>query len=214
MSHRFTIPAVVLVALAGCSRHPGEASQTELQAGVTGSAPDRAVPVSTDVPEASAGSDIGAIAETYRSLRAMTPEAVYVNPELAVLCVPVSRELVEEARATHGVHAHSTIMIYMNDLAAEALASDPPAYPQGAVIVKEKQRLYFRNADGTEVRDANGVGGMIKRGPDFDPEHGNWEYFYFERPESIEAGRIASCVACHEAAKATDYVFGSWIEQQ
>jgi hypothetical protein len=214
MSHRITVSVVVLVALAGCSRYPGAASQGEAQAGITGGKAESAVAVSADVSEASAGSDIGFIAETYRSLRAMTPEPVYVNPEFAVLCVPVSRELVEEAREEHGVHAHSTIMIYMNALAAEALASDPPAYPQGAVIVKEKQRLHYRNADGTEVRDANGVGGMIKRGPDFDPEHGNWEYFYFEEPERIESGRIASCVTCHEGAKATDYVFGSWMNQE
>ena len=51
---------------------------------------------------------------------------------------------------------------------------------------------------------------MVKRAPGYDPEHGDWEYFYFEDPAKIEQGKIQSCVRCHAGAKATDHVFGTW----
>ncbi|MDB6068335.1 MAG: hypothetical protein JWR26_4543 [Pedosphaera sp.] len=56
----------------------------------------------------------------------------------------------------------------------------------------------------------NGVGGMVKRAPGYDPAHGDWEYFYFDDAAKIQSGRIASCVGCHETAKGKDYVFGTW----
>ena len=73
---------------------------------------------------------------------------------------------------------------------------------------------------------------MIKRADGFDPAHGDWEYFcsahvpgladdpavaqsavaQVKPAGKIESGRIASCVQCHEAAKRTDYVFGTWAD--
>ena len=29
---------------------------------------------------------------------------------------------------------------------------------------------------------------MIKRPPGYDPQHGDWEYFYFEQPTTVESG--------------------------
>ncbi len=51
---------------------------------------------------------------------------------------------------------------------------------------------------------------MIKRPTGYDPDNGDWEYFYFEDPTKFEQGRIALCVECHRGAAATDYVFGGW----
>jgi hypothetical protein len=91
-------------------------------------------------------------------------------------------------------------------------------YPVGAVIVKEKQRLepdgggQVTGQEGSVASD--GVGGMIKRLAGYDPEHGDWEYFYFEDPTKVEQGKIASCVECHRGAAATDYVFGGWAEDR
>ncbi len=50
----------------------------------------------------------------------------------------------------------------------------------------------------------------MKRSAGYDPEHGDWEYFYFEDRKKIESGPIASCIQCRSSAQAHDYVFGNW----
>ncbi len=152
-----------------------------------------------------------AVARNYRDLRLVTPEPVFVNPELAILCGEIPAEAVEAARKQHGVHAHSLVSIYMNELAADVFDGGKGAYPVGSVIVKEKWFHPYEGDDrGPENRD--GVGGMIKRPDGYDSEHGNWEYFYFEQPDQIESGRIASCIDCHEGARNRDFVFASWAD--
>ncbi len=156
------------------------------------------------------GGDIAETARNYKSLQLMTPEPVLVGLELATLCTSVSKEMIEAERNDAGPHAFCRIEVYMNQLAADALRQNT-AYPVGAVVVKEKQLqeiLPFTTAEGDGVN--GGVGGMIKRDTGFDPEHGDWEYFYFESRDTIDSGRIVSCVNCHSKAAGTDYVFGSW----
>jgi len=58
----------------------------------------------------------------------------------------------------------------------------------------------------------DGVGGMIKRALGYDPEHGDWEYFFYEDPAKIDSGKLGNCIDCHQNASARDYVFGSWAE--
>ena len=100
-------------------------------------------------------------------------------------------------------------MIYMNDDAAVgAFERSAAAYPVGSVVVKEKRAQPPMADSAPEAHD--GVGGMIKRPAGYDPQHGDWEYFYFETPDAIETGRIASCVQCHAGAASSDFVFGSW----
>ncbi len=154
---------------------------------------------------------VAAIAAEYPSYRKMTDADVFVNPELAMLCIGASQEHVEAARKTKGPHAHSAIRVYMNDSAAKAFATGG-AYAPGSVIVKQKRLLSTRSGRSSEPGRAaeNGAGGMVKRSPGFDPAHGDWEYFYFDDAARIESGRMTSCIACHETAKHTDYVFGSW----
>src|SRR5437763_734321 len=84
-------------------------------------------------------------------------------------------------------------------------------YQPGAVIIKEKSPdRPIHIPEGGVLAFRHGVGGMVKRSPGFDPEHGDWEYFYYEDPKKIETGAITSCVKCHEGAKDKDYVFGAW----
>lgn len=161
----------------------------------------------------------------YKGYQQITRADVSVNPELAMLCVGVSQQQVEAARAKYGPHANASILIYMNDPAATAYRAGGTAYPPGSVVVKQKRLGSHRSdATGDMVSDGNdGVGGMIKRPAGYDPEHGDWEYFYFDQftlpaasalavqaPLKVESGRIASCVQCHQAAQRTDHVFGSW----
>jgi len=155
---------------------------------------------------------IADIAATYTSYRKVTDSDVYVNPELAMLCRGASREEVEAAKIKHGPHAHTAILVYMNEPAAQVFSRGDKVYPAGSVIVKQKRILGFYDyKSGKNIsRAENGVGGMVKRAAGYDPDHGDWEYFYFEDKSKIQAGRIQSCVQCHEGAKSTDYVFGTW----
>lgn len=153
------------------------------------------------------------VASRYPTYRKMTPETVYVNLELLMYCVPVGQARTEEAEERYGPHAQTAIDVYMNAAAASAFpAGRKERYPVGAVVVKEKLILGRAASDPDPEGDRRsvGVGGMIKRAPGFDPAGGDWEYFYFEDPEHIEAGKIESCARCHRGAVGTDFVFGSW----
>jgi hypothetical protein len=166
----------------------------------------------TPLATASEQPDVEQVALTYRSLRAMTKEPVYVNPMFAAMCRNVSQEEVEAARKVFGPHANTAVRIYMNDLAADTFGKANPVYPVGAIVVKEKEAMGYSSATqpGSMVLDKGGVGGMIKRPAGYDSAHGDWEYFYFEDPGKVESGKIISCVQCHSGAAGQDYVFGSW----
>lgn len=159
------------------------------------------------------------LARSYAELTLITKEPVLVDLQLAMLCRGISQQDVDDARKRHGPHAHTSVKIFMNEIAAEAFRDRSAAYPVGSVIVKEKLGLEYDNhrddrAPGQKIpKTPDGVGGMIKRAAGYDPEHGDWEYFYFEDPTKVEHGKIASCVECHRGASATDYVFGGWADK-
>ena len=153
------------------------------------------------------------IASRYLTYRKMTPTDVPVNLEFIADCAGMVSE--EKELEIHGPHSGASILIYMNDAAAkiyEAREDAFESYPVGAVIVKHK--LIYRpptRGTGQNVQPGStGIGGMVKRAPGYDPPGGDWEYFYFTDPESIEAGRIETCAGCHRAAKERDFVFGEW----
>lgn len=154
------------------------------------------------------------VAQSYSHLRLMTKEPVLVDPHLSMLCVGVLKGHVNEARKGSGPHAHTSIRIFMNDPAAGAFGSSGE-YPVGSIIVKEKKGMEYdvgKPMPQASAKTSDGVGGMIKRPPGYDPEHGDWEYFYFEDASQIEHGKITSCIECHRGAAASDYVFGNWSD--
>jgi hypothetical protein len=152
------------------------------------------------------------IARDYKRLQSMTKEPVYVDPGLAMLCRGVTQREVEEARKKSGPHAHTAVLIYMDELAADAFRRKSTAYPVGSVIVKEKTGLGYDSEAQERVKAHDGIGGMINRPPGFDPAHGDWEYFYFEDSSKVESGKISSCVECHGGASTRDHVFGGWAK--
>lgn len=160
------------------------------------------------------------LARSYAELTLVTKEPALVDPQLASLCVGVRQQFVDDARKRNGPHAHTSVRIFMNEVATNAFRGRAVMYPVGSVIVKEKQGLDYDlvHDDGelkrSAAKTANGVGGMIKRPAGYNPEHGDWEYFYFEDPAKVEHGKIASCVECHRGAVATDYVFGGWAGER
>ena len=114
-----------------------------------------------------------------------------------------ARATIIQTEETHGPHANYDLKIYSDATAKEAINDGTYPFPLNAIIVKEKRK------DGKVI----GVGGMIKRADDYDPDNGNWEYFYFEDMTELsdfEAGKIASCVDCHGPKTKTDAVIGNW----
>jgi hypothetical protein len=161
-------------------------------------------------PKSDVTPSISKIAATFTNYSRITKDVVYVNLELAILCRGASKEEVDAARTKFGPHANTGILIYMNPPAANAFGTNATAFPIGSVIVKQKTIGGYRDKEKWHPGGNTGVGGMVKRPAGYDPQHGDWEYFYFEDPKKIERGRIASCVQCHEAAKEKDHVFGTW----
>ncbi len=171
----------------------------------------RAQSQSTTSAPSSGQLSVSEIATNFTRYQQITRGAIYVNPELAALCRGVSIKDVEEARVKFGPHANTRIIVHMNPLAVAAFCTNATVFPVGSFVVKQKTTDGYLDKNGKPVGSENtGVGGMVKRPAGYDPEHGDWEYFYFEDASKIESGRIASCVQCHQAAKGKDYVFGTW----
>lgn len=151
------------------------------------------------------------IAQDYSTYRKVTNEPVRVNSAITASCVVFfgGDRLTEESIRRYGPHANSAILIFMND---RALAKSEGDFPVGSVIAKEKVGDTF-GINGRLIpldEKQRPVGGMVKREPGYDPENGDWEYFYFEDPAAVYSGRIASCIECHAQARDTDHVFGTW----
>lgn len=154
---------------------------------------------------------ISQVAVAYTNLVRMTEKTVFVNPELALLCRTVTPAEVEATRTLFGPHGNTSILVYMNQTAADALNHHVTPFPVGSVIVKQKVSLGYQRSDGISVgAGTTGVGGMVKRSPGYDPTHGDWEYFYVEGKEPLESGRLPTCVTCHSSARDRDHVFGTW----
>src|SRR5262249_41411779 len=133
------------------------------------------------------GPSIAAILTNYTNYTMMTRGHVAVHAELAMLCRGVTQAEVEAARVKYGQHASAAVVIYMNHAAARAFRQGTNSYPVGSVIVKEKMFGGYFAKDGKPAHDAtDGMGGMVKRAPGFDPAHGDWEYFYFDDITKVE----------------------------
>ena len=213
--------AIGLCLLAGCgSDSPEVDDQSQAAPPPAGSnfEPDQD-PVGQSIEEIVAG---------YKKYRKITPEPVEVSPLMIYFCRPmivdpekIQREIEENP------HNHAEIEIYMNETAAAAFESGGKTYGEGAVIVKSKGPILDRRVGTDEstgeekesdpmVRHERpeGVGGMVKRQKGYAPEHGDWEYFYLEKPDNkVEHGLIRSCADCHAKARDSDYVFGRWGER-
>lgn len=109
-----------------------------------------------------------------------------------------------------GKDTPTNLLIFMNSQ-AEAAFYSKKTYPAGSIIVKEKNI-------GTM---ATAVGGMIKRWPGFDPDHGDWEFFYAplntmpSRPAIIHIDNVnvTNCIQCHNSVAENDHVFGNWNDR-
>ncbi len=91
-------------------------------------------------------------------------------------------------------------MVYANLLASAALQdSSSRTFPPGAMIAKEKR--------GGSEKD--GVAFMVKRPAGEFAQSGGWEFSYF-RPSGGAKPSYETCISCHRAGGAKDYVFGRY----
>ena len=102
----------------------------------------------------------------------------------------------------HGNNINSGRIIYQNSDAQMNGAE----WADGSIFVKET----FTWVDGEKTPAAAGAFlGMVKRGGEFNPDHGAWEYFMLDAAGEIQTrgtADLGACQSCHETA-AVDYLF-------
>jgi hypothetical protein len=143
------------------------------------------------------------VLSSYKTLELLTPSPLVVSAQLASLCTtPTAAQLAADEQQ-FGPHSDTLINLYVNALAKRAIEHDQGRFPTGTVIVKEKLK---------HGNSLNGMGGMVKRAPGFDPANGDWEYFYAGQSGGFASGRLSNCISCHAQAKSKDYVFSRPID--
>jgi hypothetical protein len=97
-----------------------------------------------------------------------------------------------------GTEPHGALLTtYVNEFAHRS-ASQKTRMPDGAMIVKENY-----TADGK--LSALSVMYKVKG---YNPDKGDWFWGQYDPDGSVKAaGRIDSCIACHEKRKDNDYIF-------
>ena len=132
----------------------------------------------------------------YKSFDRLTAEPMEVSAQLSVLCAPMFGREREVERA--GPHAQALVHVYSHGVAASIFDSPERQFPVGTIVVKEKLAPDLT---------ATGVGGMQKMEPGYDPEGGDWLYFYGSRSSGFTSGRLDTCRSCHLRAKESDFVY-------
>jgi hypothetical protein len=185
MWHRLGL-VLLLTVLTGCGKQ-----KESLVAAAEGNSP--------------ASEEIAAIVADFPQLELMTMRPAEAQPP--TLCGVIYDY---DAPGTEGPHADGLIKVFMNEQAAEAFGEEKRSYAVGSVVVKQKLSAGGSVTGDSEPLHQTGIGGMIKRDPGYDPQHGDWEYFYTDDETPLQSGRIGNCVDCHENASDRDYVFGTW----
>jgi hypothetical protein len=106
-------------------------------------------------------------------------------------------------KETHADDAASFGVVYVNDVARATMArAQPGKFPTGSIIVREK----LARADDAQPQL---VAVMIKRAPGFNPKAGDWEFLMINGAltKIQERQKQGSCLDCHAAQRARDFVF-------
>jgi len=106
-------------------------------------------------------------------------------------------------RKKRDTHDSTFGVVYANDLAREALASEGRTkFPVGSVIVREKLAR-------PEAAQPELVAVMIKRAHGFSPKGGDWEFLTTNGTltKVRERQKKGSCLNCHSSQADRDFVF-------
>ena len=137
----------------------------------------------------------------YQEWTTLTDEPRDVSSYIMGLCrMPTEMEN-ELVGSEHGWSRH--VWDYVNDVGVATIREEGPrTFPVGTIIVKEK---FFELEDD----EAGALGIMIKHGPGFNPQGGDWEFLYWERASGLQHDTEYdnTCQKCHAAVSDSDFVF-------
>ncbi|NND70466.1 MAG: hypothetical protein HKN43_02700 [Rhodothermales bacterium] len=111
-----------------------------------------------------------------------------------------------------GQQPHGALLTtYLNDVAAEALASKSGSMPDGAIIVKEN---YMPDENLAAVT-------VMHKVQDYNPAEGNWFYSKHLPDGALDQmpngmgmqGKVPGCIGCHRAQSANDFIFTSSLSE-
>ena len=141
----------------------------------------------------------------YRSWPKVNTKPQKILSWIAFSCIgPTKQQITEEAGNPHN---DRYVTVYVNKLAAHAMLREKtPAFPAGAIIVKEKLR--FANSKIPELLTV-----MRKRDPGYDPLRGDWEYLVLDGTGTqIQArGLLITCRNCHAKWRHDDYISREYL---
>lgn len=102
------------------------------------------------------------------------------------------------------------VNIYVDDAAKDIyLAASGEMFPECAAIVK----THLIGADSETV---TAVTVMVKMPAGYDPEHNDWWWGMYDKDGKVAemSGKVPVCIACHQPAAATDYVFSQKVMEE
>jgi hypothetical protein len=143
----------------------------------------------------------------YRNWTRVNPEPELMPDQVSALCAPVR---VKDDDPAKNPHRHKYLTVYVNDTGRKAMLEQKnPAFPEGSVIVKEK--LSEKSSLTPELLTV-----MIKRGKNFNPTNGDWEYMVVDGTATIiqAQGKLENCQSCHSGKPGTDYVFRTYLPSE
>jgi len=136
----------------------------------------------------------------YKRWTKVNKEPQIVASEVAIMCArPTEAQLDMDAKNPHN---DKFITVYVNDIGKDEMVTKKyPKFPIGTVIVKEKLTT-------AESKEPELLTVMIKRGKDYNPKVGDWEFLTFNGAgtETTARGKLENCQTCHLVEKPTDYV--------
>lgn len=135
----------------------------------------------------------------YQKWPMLTPGPVDVSEGTYFLCNIVNTEARKRLIESQGPHWSPAIRVYANDTAKAAIDEKKGKFPPGSVLVKEKLMRRKVVAITAMIRERDGY--------DYSDQKNNWRYFYVNKDEEMQFGRIESCRECHKKAAETDFAF-------
>ena len=130
-----------------------------------------------------------------------------ISSQLDALCAMPTTQQREQERKLDP-HVATSITVFVNSIGRAAMFTRlSPVFPQGSVIVKQKNGRY----DQSNTTLLYTI--MTKREAGYNPEVGDWDFSVVNADgKTVEAnGRLENCQGCHVRKPSTDFVFRPYL---
>ncbi len=140
-------------------------------------------------------------ATTAARLTKITPHPLHMSEAVAMMCASTPLN-------GNSPHSNKYFDVYISNPQAPVIETGTGTYPEGCVILKRKYS--DPNGKNTEL-----FTGMVKHVPGYNPTSGDWEYFVLsgDGTHVDQSGQIRSCMACHQAYSASDFVTREYFKR-